>query len=238
MKVVDLHRDRADLGRPGGARPRAARGDYRVDHLARPRAGRATSTTTARSTRPSSTRRRSATWRSSPSSWDRKRVEEREARNAAHRPARAVGRRGLRPTARLVALTEVMVNERITTRGFQSGTLVAREHRGHQLGLAIKLANHRQVRAAYPDAPAPAHRQRRRQRADERRQRRARLPRGRALRRDAEGRLNRSSAEPFSPAPPVTAAGPGRRATGCLLARPAGTPAARTPPRRRTALSS
>ena len=51
----------------------------------------------------------------------------------------------------MVGLTEVMVNERITVRGFQSGTLVDRNHRGHHLGLAIKLANHRQVRATYPD---------------------------------------------------------------------------------------
>ena len=34
--------------------------------------------------------------------------------------------------------------------GFQSGTIVAPEHRGHRLGLAIKLANHRQLRAHFP----------------------------------------------------------------------------------------
>jgi GNAT superfamily N-acetyltransferase len=82
--------------------------------------------------------------------WDRKRVDEREARNTRtgrHELAAAA----LSPDGRMVALTEVMVNERVTVRGFQSGTLVDRNHRGHHLGLAIKLANHRQVRATYPD---------------------------------------------------------------------------------------
>lgn len=85
-----------------------------------------------------------------PEKWDRRRVQEREARNARtgrHELAAAA----LSPDGRMVGLTEVMVNERITVRGFQSGTLVDRNHRGHHLGLTIKLANHRQVRATYPD---------------------------------------------------------------------------------------
>ena len=85
-----------------------------------------------------------------PEKWDRKRVEEREARNlrtGRHELAAAA----LAPDGTMVALTEVMVNERVTWRGFQSGTLVDRNHRGHHLGLAIKLANHRQVRSTYPD---------------------------------------------------------------------------------------
>lgn len=82
--------------------------------------------------------------------WDKQRVDEREARNAA------TGRHDLSagavsPDGRLVAVTEVMVNERAPWRGFQSGTLVSREHRGHHLGLGIKVANHRQIRAAYPE---------------------------------------------------------------------------------------
>ena len=44
-----------------------------------------------------------------------------------------------------------MVNQRAAWRGFQSGTLVSPEHRGHALGLAVKLANHRQIRAMFPD---------------------------------------------------------------------------------------
>jgi GNAT superfamily N-acetyltransferase len=85
-----------------------------------------------------------------PERWDRKRVEERESRNL-RTGRRELSAGAVSPDGRLIALTELMVNERITTRGFQSGTLVSREHRGHQLGLAVKLANHRQARAAYPD---------------------------------------------------------------------------------------
>ena len=85
-----------------------------------------------------------------PEKWDRTRVEQMEARNV--RTGRHVlAAAGLSPEGRMVAMTELMINERVTVRGFQSGTLVDRHHRGHHLGLAVKLANHRQVRALYPD---------------------------------------------------------------------------------------
>ncbi|MEO5711020.1 MAG: GNAT family N-acetyltransferase [Nocardioidaceae bacterium] len=85
-----------------------------------------------------------------PEKWDRKRVEQQEARNV--RTGRHVlAAAGLSPDGKMVAMTEVMINERVTIRGFQSGTLVDRHHRGHHLGLAVKLANHRQVRSAYPE---------------------------------------------------------------------------------------
>jgi GNAT superfamily N-acetyltransferase len=82
--------------------------------------------------------------------WDARRVEEQEKRN------RATGRRQLAAGAvdaggTLVGVTEIMINEQSAHRGFQSGTLVGPEHRGHALGLAIKVANHRQVRATFPE---------------------------------------------------------------------------------------
>lgn len=81
--------------------------------------------------------------------WDADRVAARERRNReTGRHEIAAG--AVSPDGVLVALTEVMVNSRAPHRGFQSGTLVAPEHRGHRLGLSIKLANHRQVRAAFP----------------------------------------------------------------------------------------
>jgi GNAT superfamily N-acetyltransferase len=85
-----------------------------------------------------------------PEKWDRRRVEERRLRNErSGRHELAAG--AVSPGGRLVGLTEVMVNQRATWRGLQSGTLVAPDHRGHHLGLAIKLANHRQARRVFPD---------------------------------------------------------------------------------------
>jgi len=81
--------------------------------------------------------------------WDAQRVADREKRN------KATGRHELvagavAPDGTLVGATEIFVNTLAPQRGFQSGTLVAPDHRGHALGLAIKLANHRQVRATFP----------------------------------------------------------------------------------------
>jgi len=85
-----------------------------------------------------------------PEKWDAQRVKERELRN--ERTGRHDFSAGaVAADGTLVAMTEVLVNERATWRGIQSGTLVDPAHRGHQLGLAIKLANHRQIRAAHPE---------------------------------------------------------------------------------------
>jgi GNAT superfamily N-acetyltransferase len=84
-----------------------------------------------------------------PERWDEARVRERDDRNA-RTGRRVVAAGALAPDGALVGLTEIAYNEHVPTRAFQSGTLVAPEHRGHALGLAMKLANHRQMRAAYP----------------------------------------------------------------------------------------
>ena len=82
--------------------------------------------------------------------WDADRVHEREQRNA--RTGRhQVSAGAVAPDGRMIALTEVMVSEQALWRGFQSGTLVSPAHRGLGLGLATKVANHRQLRATYPD---------------------------------------------------------------------------------------
>jgi GNAT superfamily N-acetyltransferase len=81
--------------------------------------------------------------------WDAQRVEEQEKRNqSTGRHEIAAG--AVAADGTLVGVTEIMVNERSAQRGFQSGTLVDPAHRGHALGLAIKLANHRQVREVFP----------------------------------------------------------------------------------------
>lgn len=84
-----------------------------------------------------------------PERWDAERVHHREQRNErAGRHDLAAG--ALAPDGSLVGVTEVGINRHEPGRGFQSGTLVAPEHRGHALGLAIKLANHRQIREHFP----------------------------------------------------------------------------------------
>ena len=82
--------------------------------------------------------------------WDAERVRAREARNA--RTGRHdISAGAVSPDGALIAITEVSYNEWAPRRGFQSGTLVASAHRGHRLGLSIKIANQRQLRALYPD---------------------------------------------------------------------------------------
>ena len=85
-----------------------------------------------------------------PEKWDAARVAQQAERN------RRTGRRvlsagALAPDGVMVGLTEAVLNEQAPWRGLQSGTLVDPRHRGHALGLAMKLANHRQVRAVFPD---------------------------------------------------------------------------------------
>ena len=82
--------------------------------------------------------------------WDEERLRKRERRNArSGRHQAAAG--ALAPDGTLIAFTEAAVNEHAAGRGFQSGTLVCPEHRGHRLGIAVKVANHRQIRQRFPD---------------------------------------------------------------------------------------
>ena len=81
--------------------------------------------------------------------WDEARVREREAR-AAKAGRRDLYTFALDATGEVVALTELFINTTVPHRSFQSGTLVMPGHRGHRLGLAIKLANLQALVAAYP----------------------------------------------------------------------------------------
>jgi GNAT superfamily N-acetyltransferase len=84
-----------------------------------------------------------------PERWDAERVRRRELRNErAGRQDVSAG--AVAPDGTLVGVTEIAISRHAPWRGFQSGTLVAPEHRGHALGMAIKLANHRQVRQRFP----------------------------------------------------------------------------------------
>ncbi len=85
-----------------------------------------------------------------PEVWTEERVRTRneESRRGGRRElAVAV----LAPDGAMVGLTEVVLNEHAPHRGFQSGTLVMPEHRGHALGLLMKLRNHRRLRADHPE---------------------------------------------------------------------------------------
>jgi GNAT superfamily N-acetyltransferase len=55
------------------------------------------------------------------------------------------------PSGRLVAFTDLLVRPGQPDLAIQSDTLVLREHRGHALGLAVKLANLRALQRERPD---------------------------------------------------------------------------------------
>jgi len=55
------------------------------------------------------------------------------------------------PSGEMAAFTELTRTEFDPGLAFQWGTLVRRAHRGHRLGLAVKVANLRQMQALYPE---------------------------------------------------------------------------------------
>ena len=54
------------------------------------------------------------------------------------------------PDGELVAYTDLVVTEHESERGYQWGTLVRPDHRGHRLGLAVKVANVRLLQETHP----------------------------------------------------------------------------------------
>lgn len=58
------------------------------------------------------------------------------------------------PTGRLVAFSELSVSDEVARPVWQEDTLVLREHRGHGLGLLVKLGNLAQLHAERPGHPS------------------------------------------------------------------------------------
>ena len=82
--------------------------------------------------------------------WDAERVRANQDR-AAKAGRRDVTTFAIAPDGEVAAMTEMFVNESVPHRGFQSGTLVVPAHRGHRLGLAVKVANQQALHAQFPD---------------------------------------------------------------------------------------
>jgi len=84
-----------------------------------------------------------------PEVWDEARVrgsEERFEKQGRHQ-RRTVA---LAPDGTVVALTEMAASDQQPQLGWQGGTLVLAQHRGHRLGLATKIANLRRYAADFP----------------------------------------------------------------------------------------
>ena len=91
-----------------------------------------------------------------PEKWSEQRLREREDIRLT-RGQHSLISVAVAPDGSLVGNTDLVLSD-ATLRGgvFQSGTLVLPSHRGHRLGLALKVANHRQLQAVEP-APRLVH---------------------------------------------------------------------------------
>jgi GNAT superfamily N-acetyltransferase len=76
-----------------------------------------------------------------PQTWDEERVRAMEALLAAQNRAKVTTAARHEGTGRLVAFTEVAIPLGAPESAWQHDTLVLREHRGHGLGFAVKVAN-------------------------------------------------------------------------------------------------
>lgn len=85
-----------------------------------------------------------------PARWDARRVRDRDdaiaARGLSHVTTAARG-----PDGTLVAFTEIMRTTSVRWHADQADTIVAPAHRGHRLGMLIKLANLARTRAELPE---------------------------------------------------------------------------------------
>lgn len=85
-----------------------------------------------------------------PEVWDEDRVRDREERNArsGRHPVMTLA---VTAAGEVVGMTELQLNDNAAWRGMQGGTIVLPEHRGHRLGLAMKVQNQRAVRERFPE---------------------------------------------------------------------------------------
>ena len=82
--------------------------------------------------------------------WDVERLRRREQQSAAA-DRTCVGAGAVhRPTGRMVAFTSMAVPRSSRERAYQWGTLVRREHRGHRLGMLVKIAALQELAASDP----------------------------------------------------------------------------------------
>jgi GNAT superfamily N-acetyltransferase len=86
-----------------------------------------------------------------PEVWDAKRYRDKEDEAIARHRRRVAAGAVERATGRLVAYTDIGVSTIDPTVAYQWDTIVDPEHRGHRLGLLVKVANLRQLRQ---DSPA------------------------------------------------------------------------------------
>jgi GNAT superfamily N-acetyltransferase len=82
--------------------------------------------------------------------WTVDRLRASERRSLETRQHKFLGA-AVAPDGTLVGYTDLRLNTTSTRVGYIGGTMVMPEHRGHRLGLAMKLATHRALRAAYPE---------------------------------------------------------------------------------------
>lgn len=106
-----------------------------------------------------------------PQRWDAERVRLDERRRAAQGlRSYTVAARSL-ATGEMAALTQLVVDPARPAWGFQELTAAARRHRGHRLGLLVKVAMLKLLAGREPGADPDHHREHRRQRAHDRHQR-------------------------------------------------------------------
>lgn len=93
------------------------------------------------------------------------------------------------PDGSVAGSSDVRINDADPTHAQIGVTIVDPAHRGHRLGLALKIATHDLAMATYPECASVDTWKRGHQRTHERRQRRARLPQHRDPARAAEEAL-------------------------------------------------